>query len=102
MVLVKVCSIEEVPKNGMKGFSVNGREVFVARAGDDYYCNDSACTHRGAPLHDGDLREKTVTCPWHGAQFDVTTGRHLSPPAPGPLKNHRIEVRGKEIWADIE
>ena len=101
MALVKVCNVSEIPKNGMKGFTVNGKSVFIANVGNKYYCNDSSCTHRGGPLHEGELDGKTVTCPWHGGTFDISTGRHLTPPAAAPVKNYKLEVRGKDIWADI-
>ena len=43
---------------------------------------DDVCTHRGGPLSEGILADAEVTCPWHGAVFDVTTGEVISPPAP--------------------
>lgn len=27
------------------------------------------CTHRGAPLHDGELVDGCIVCPWHGSEF---------------------------------
>ena len=101
MAMTKICKVNDIPKNGMKGFEINGRKIFIANVNENYYCNDSHCTHRGAPLEDGDLNRNVVTCPWHGAEFDVTTGANLSPPAPAPVRHNKIEIKGDEIWADL-
>jgi nitrite reductase/ring-hydroxylating ferredoxin subunit len=54
----------------------------------------AACTHRGGPLNEGGLDGSTVTCPWHGSQFDVCTGAVVRGPAREPLKTYRVEVQG--------
>ena len=46
---------------------------------------EGTCTHRGGPLGEGSLEGTTVTCPWHGATFDVRTGNHLTAPAVAAL-----------------
>ena len=35
---------------------------------------DNTCAHRGGPLGEGALEGTCVTCPWHGWEYDVTTG----------------------------
>ena len=40
------------------------------------YAIDGACSHAGGPLAQGEIKGGVVTCPWHGFQFDVTTGQH--------------------------
>ena len=41
-----------------------------------FYVLDGICPHAGGPLAKGTLQGRVVTCPWHGWQFDVTTGQH--------------------------
>src|SRR5262245_3668346 len=53
------------------------------------------CTHRQGPLSEGKLEGSTVTCPWHGAQFNVCTGAVLRGPATQPLKTYRVVVEGE-------
>ncbi len=101
MTMIKLCKKSDVPENGMKGFSINGEKVFVANVSGKYYVNSSECTHRGAPMEDGMLDDNIATCPWHGGQFDVTTGNNLSPPSPSPLKHFKSEIKGDEIWIDV-
>ncbi|MGH7724419.1 MAG: Rieske (2Fe-2S) protein [Candidatus Eiseniibacteriota bacterium] len=52
------------------------------------------CTHRQGPLSEGELEGSTVTCPWHGSQFDVSTGAVLRGPATEPLKTYTVVVEG--------
>lgn len=46
------------------------------RTGSSILAIAETCSHRGGPLHEGDIdaNEQTVTCPWHGSQFSMTTG----------------------------
>ena len=41
-----------------------------------------------------------VTCPWHGWQYDVTTGKLAANPTVGLLATS-LEVRGEDIWVDV-
>ena len=60
------------------------------------FCATQAkCTHQGGPLSEGKLDGSTVTCPWHGAQFNVCTGAVLRGPAAEPVKTYRVIVEGE-------
>lgn len=52
------------------------------------------CPHRQGPLNEGTLDGSTVTCPWHGSQFNVCTGAVLQGPAKEPLKTYAVTVDG--------
>jgi nitrite reductase/ring-hydroxylating ferredoxin subunit len=52
------------------------------------------CTHKGGPLNEGTLDGSTVTCPWHGSQFNVCTGAVLRGPAQEPLETYRVTLEG--------
>ena len=64
------------------------------------YALDGVCPHQGGPLGKGDLQGCIVTCPWHGFQFDVTTGQHK---ASASLRQPQFatKVEGDEVWAEI-
>lgn len=46
-----------------------------------FFALDNTYTHRGGPLAEGEISGHEVTCPWHGARFDVRTGEVVGPPA---------------------
>jgi nitrite reductase/ring-hydroxylating ferredoxin subunit/DMSO/TMAO reductase YedYZ heme-binding membrane subunit len=57
----------------------NGDRVAVFRQGDDISAIANACAHQNGPLGEGQIIDGCVTCPWHGFQYDVTTGRSPAP-----------------------
>lgn len=60
------------------------------------FCATQAkCTHKQGPLNETKLDGSTVTCPWHGRQFNVCTGAVLQGPAVDPLKTYRVIVEGE-------
>ena len=70
-------------------------DAVVFNVAGQFFATQSRCTHRGGPLDKGKLEGSTVTCPLHGAQFDVTTGEVLRGPARDPLKTYRVTVEGE-------
>ncbi|TWT57444.1 Naphthalene 1,2-dioxygenase system ferredoxin subunit [Thalassoglobus neptunius] len=77
-----------------------GDEVsaLVIRIADDYYCVEDVCTHDGQPMTDGELNGCELTCPRHGAKFDVRTGKALCMPATQPVETFEVEIRGEDIF----
>ena len=69
-------------------------EVTVFNAGGTLCATQEKCTHRQGPLSKGKLEGSTVTCPWHGSQFNVCTGEVLRGPATEALKTYRVIVDG--------
>ena len=55
--------------------------VVVCRVDGRLHAVVDNCSHADTPLSEGRLRGPIVTCPLHGAQFDVRDGTHLGPPA---------------------
>jgi nitrite reductase/ring-hydroxylating ferredoxin subunit len=70
-------------------------KVAVFNVGGRLVATENACTHRQGPLSKGVLEGSTVTCPWHGSQFDVSTGAVLRGPATAPLKTYKVVVEGE-------
>ena len=60
------------------------------------FCATQAkCTYKQGPLNEGTLDGLTVTCPWHGSQFNVCTGAVMRGPAADPLKTLHVIVEGE-------
>ena len=73
--VVELSKAGELEDGTMREISADGREILVARVGDNYYAADNRCPHRGGKLSQGKLEGTVVTCPLHGSQFDLTDGR---------------------------
>ena len=67
--------------------------IFSVEGG--FCATQAKCTHRQGPLSEGTLDGSTVTCPLHGAQFNVWTGAVLRGPAKEPLKTYSVTVDGE-------
>jgi len=98
---VRVASLAEVPPAAGRPVQVNGRAVAIFNVDGIIYAIDGTCTHRGGPLGEGELVGNVVTCPWHGARFDVTTGAVLGPPAPQGVTPYRVTVEGDAIFVEL-
>ena len=77
---LRVCAAEEIA-DGRARIAVlpNGDRVAVFRDGDRLSAISNACAHQNGPLGEGRILDCLVTCPWHGFQYDVTTGRSPAP-----------------------
>jgi nitrite reductase/ring-hydroxylating ferredoxin subunit len=92
----------------MKAFTMNGKDILIANHDGKYYAMNSKCTHMGGDLSKGELEGKVVTCPRHGAKFDITSGECISGPKMGLLKPriknetaYIVKVEGNNILVDI-
>ena len=77
MAKVLVNKASEIPEGKMTHVTAGGKEILVANVGGNYYATANICNHAGAELHEGKLKGKELTCPWHGAKWDVTTGNMI-------------------------
>ncbi len=98
---VKVAKTGDVALGSAKMVEAGGKKIAIFNVEGKYYAIDNTCTHRGGPLAEGALEGKEVTCPWHGAVFDVTTGEVLGPPAPKPVSRYDVRVSGKDIEVEV-
>ena len=70
----KVAKQSEIPKGSGKVVEVGGKVLALFHSEDQFYATENTCRHQGGPLGEGSLSGTTVTCPWHGWEYDVTTG----------------------------
>ena len=80
---------------------VGANKIALFNVAGTFYAIGDTCTHRGGSLSEGSLDGSTVTCPWHGANFDVCSGKNLTPPAPGEVPSYSVRVEGDDIEVEI-
>ncbi|MEI8228507.1 MAG: Rieske 2Fe-2S domain-containing protein [Planctomycetota bacterium] len=73
---IRLAAASECPPGGSIERVVAGRVVALANVDGAWHAIDGLCPDQGGPLGTGHLCGTTLTCPWHGWQFDVVTGRH--------------------------
>ncbi|MGA2972951.1 MAG: Rieske 2Fe-2S domain-containing protein [Candidatus Bathyarchaeia archaeon] len=107
MPAVKVCSKSDVASGSLKLVSAGGKDLVVANVDGNFYVMDNWCTHEQGNISEGELNKKVLTCPEHGAQFDVTTGKVLGGPDGGPADSilpetaYKVRVQGNDIMVDM-
>jgi len=86
----------------MQMVRIGSNTVLLVNIEGKFYATSNFCTHSKCYLHNGKLRGKILTCACHFAQFDVTTGAVLAPPAKEPLPVYPVKVEGDGIYVQIE
>lgn len=97
----KVTTITELTSGKMKEFTVNGKTITLANTDGEFFAFQSECTHEHCALAGGFLDGYTLTCYCHGAQFDVSKGDVLAPPATSPLAIYETKTEGNDVLVAI-
>jgi nitrite reductase/ring-hydroxylating ferredoxin subunit len=83
--LLEVGKVDEIPVGKMKHIEVQGNEIVISNIGGKFYAMDDRCGHMNAGLSMGNIsNDGIVTCPFHGARFDATTGKKIKEPVLTP------------------
>ncbi len=97
---IRIASIHDVPEGTGKEFVAGSRIVALFNLNGQLHAIDGICAHAGGPVAKGSIKGCIVTCPWHGWQYDVTTGKHCL--------NDRISqeafpvtVEGEDVYVDV-
>ena len=93
----------------MTAIEVEGHELLLANVGGTYHAVSRKCTHMAENLCNGSLDGAIVTCPMHGARFDVTSGQAvgkaklwLIPTMPKNLQSFPVKVEGQRILIGVD
>jgi nitrite reductase/ring-hydroxylating ferredoxin subunit len=84
---LEAAKVNELEKGRMRSVKLKGIDVLIANVDGRFYALDDRCGHMNALLSMGTLRGKIVTCPFHFAEFDVTTGEKIKNPKPESFEN---------------
>jgi len=97
----RVLDVTDVPDPGKTLVEVEGEMIAVFHVGAAWYALDDVCTHDGGPLADGELRDHKISCPRHGAKFDIRTGAALTMPAVRPTRAHEVKLDDGGVWVRL-
>jgi 3-phenylpropionate/trans-cinnamate dioxygenase ferredoxin subunit len=108
MSFIEVSRVGNIPAGAMMVCSAGDKKILVSNIDGKFYAVDNTCTHMGGDLFKGKLEGKTITCPRHGAQFDVTSGECIAGPKLGIFKpkgkntnTYEIQIEGNSIKVNI-
>lgn len=97
-----VARTADIDAGELVAFEVDGLRIAVANADGHFFAIDDTCTHEQCSLAaEGTLDGTVVTCGCHGAQFDVTTGAVLAPPAIKPVRAYPLRVDQGNVVVEV-
>jgi nitrite reductase/ring-hydroxylating ferredoxin subunit len=77
------------------------KDILVVNIGGKYYAVSNICSHEEARLHEGRLTGKELVCPWHGAKWDVTTGKLiLFPEKLKSLRSFKVSIENDSVYVE--
>src|SRR5437899_2175627 len=98
---MKVATTDELEAHQCKLVEVEGQKRALFRVGEVFHALSDTCTHRGGPLCEGTVEGAEVTCPWHGAKFDIKTGAVMGPPAGREVRSYSVRVTGADVEIEV-
>jgi 3-phenylpropionate/trans-cinnamate dioxygenase ferredoxin subunit len=98
---VRVAAAAECPPGTLLGVEAKGEGIVIANVDGDFYALLDRCSHQDYPLSDGELDGTRIECLYHGARFDVCTGRAVQLPAIRPVKTFEVDLREGDLYLQV-
>ncbi|MFR9801332.1 thiamine pyrophosphate-binding protein [Pseudonocardia sp. RS010] len=93
--------LDALPDEGrVRTAVVDGRTLALSRCGGRIGALDNHCPHQGGPLGEGSIENGLLRCPWHGYDYDPTTGRPPAGFSDAPTA-YPVEERGDTVWVQL-
>lgn len=97
----KIAAEGEVVPGEVRQYVVEDRYVALCNVDGELHAFEDVCTHQFAHLSEGGLEGDRITCPLHGAKFDVRTGQPKSLPAVKPIPKHEVKVEDGYVYVAL-
>ena len=89
---VEIAPLSELPNGERLFVEIEGKPVVIFNIAGQLFSIADVCSHDDGPVGEGRLEEFTITCPRHGAQFDVRTGKVIQMPAVIDIPAYPVRV----------
>lgn len=98
---VRVANQSDLPPGTAIVVEAKGKKIAVFNVDGRIYAINDQCPHAGGNLSEGLVAGTVVTCPWHAAEFDVTTGKVLCAPAAEDVQTYPVQLEDEEIKVEV-
>lgn len=88
---------DQLAEGELQHVSVADQDVVLYRVNGTIAALANRCSHRGAPLHEGNVEGQEIVCPWHQSRFDLRDGSVTRGPAVAPQPSFQTRVRDGKI-----
>ena len=96
---IKLAAVADLAEGEMR--IVFDNRIVLAKAEGRFHAFGNICPHAGGPIGDGFLDAGVVECPWHAGQWDITTGKGLTPFATADIPVFAVRVVGDDIEVEL-
>lgn len=87
-----VSSLEGLPSGERLFLEIGDLPIVIFNVDGNLFAIGDICTHDNGPLGDGELEDHFVTCPRHGARFDICSGAALTLPATKATPSYPVRI----------
>ena len=98
---IAAAKLDEVPAGTKKLVTLSGVEVLLCNSKDRLFAVRNLCSHAYEKLDCGRMKNGWISCPVHGARFDLETGEAMNPPAVMPIETYQLRLVGDSIEVEI-
>jgi len=98
---IKIAQTGDLLPGESKVCEADGQTIALFNVDGTWYAIENTCTHVGGSLGEGALVGDQITCPLHGAQFNVASGKVLGPPAESDVKSFVVTVEGSDVLIEL-
>ncbi len=94
---IQVADITDIEINQSQTVQIEGIDILICHTINGIFAVEDKCTHADIPLCGGQIIDNYITCPVHGAVFDLTDGSVHSPPAFEDLQTFEVLLEDTSI-----
>jgi nitrite reductase/ring-hydroxylating ferredoxin subunit len=94
---VRAAALKDLADGACLAVTVEARKLLLCRRGEQVFAVDNRCSHAGSDLDGGAFEGFELECPWHGARFDVRSGKACGPPAYRPIGSYETKIEGEDV-----
>ncbi|HEU0291190.1 MAG TPA: non-heme iron oxygenase ferredoxin subunit [Anaerolineales bacterium] len=98
---VEIAPADELPNGERLFVEIEGKPLVIFNIAGQFFSIGDVCSHDDGPVGEGDIEGYNITCPRHGAEFDIRTGKVVSMPAVVDIPAYPVQVRDGMIFVGI-
>jgi 3-phenylpropionate/trans-cinnamate dioxygenase ferredoxin component len=95
---VEIAPASELPNGERLFVEIEGKQIVIFNIAGQFFSIGDVCSHDDGPVGEGDIEGYKITCPRHGAEFDVRTGKAMQLPAVVDIPAYPVQVRDGNIF----
>jgi len=97
----EIVPASELPAGERLFVEIEGKQIVIFNIAGQFFSIADVCSHDDGPVGEGDIEGYNITCPRHGAEFDVRTGKVTQMPAVVDIPAYPVQVRDGTIFIGI-